>query len=498
MQSNALFQNAHHFNLSGNPNFQNNVTNVFGEGMDGWQILREHVSFNALHDSYVQDPSCQCHPGTRENVLKRLRDWVDNPTPTERIFWLYGPAGAGKSAIAQTIARLYREGEVAATFFFFKSDPSRNDGNRLFTTIAWQLAFSMTSMKDGIVHSPNQRPHLPTSDVETQFDRLVAQPSLRTLREVATGHVAPVIIIDGIDECTDENLQRRFLKVIGDALADDRFPLRFLIVSRPELHIEQTISRFQTPILRIDLARLDDANQDIETYLVDGFSRIASEQGLEPTWPGPKIIREIVYKSSGNFIYASVVIKFVGDLYYFAKTQLDIVLNMKPPKTMSPFAVLDQLFLEILGRVLDQDFLKRYLGVLTARISVSDDYGDLYKDDAVLMHVSEEELHANLRRMRSLLKFEPVIDIHHRSFLDFLHDSSRSGQYYIGQQGGMRRYLEVFVDSLVRYASAVIEQPNHHNVPHFTPRFRTTINVLLKGQASSIAKFPFCLGSLAL
>ncbi|KIL55859.1 hypothetical protein M378DRAFT_17568 [Amanita muscaria Koide BX008] len=151
---------------------------------------------------------------------------------------------------------------------------------------------------------------------------------------------------------------------------------------------------------------------------------------------------------------------------------------------MSPFAVLDQLFLEILRRVPDQDFLKRYLAILTAHISSSSDYGALHKNDAVLMYVSEEELHANLRRMRSLLKFEPYIDVHHKSFLDFLHDSARSGRYYIGQQGGIRRYLEVFVDSLVRYASAVIEQPNHHNVPHFTPRSRTTIDVFLKRRMS--------------
>ncbi|KAM6496464.1 hypothetical protein JOM56_009170, partial [Amanita muscaria] len=144
---------------------------------------------------------------------------------------------------------------------------------------------------------------------------------------------------------------------------------------------------------------------------------------------------------------------------------------MKPPKTMSPFAILDQLFLEILRRVPDQEFLKRYLALLVARISVSSDYGELYKDDAVLMHVSEQELHANLRRMRSLLKFKPGIDLHHKSFLDFLRDSSRSSEYYIGQESGIRRYLEVFVDSLVRYVSAVIEKPNPHDTPHFTPRF---------------------------
>ncbi|KIL61224.1 hypothetical protein M378DRAFT_167209 [Amanita muscaria Koide BX008] len=72
--------------------------------------------------------------------------------------------------------------------------------------------------------------------------------------------------------------------------------------------------------------------------------------------------------------------------------------------------------------------------------------------------------------MRSLLKFEPFIDVHHRSFLDFLQDSSRSGQYHISQQAGTRRYLDFIAGSLVRYASTVIERHDDHKT-HFCPQF---------------------------
>ncbi|KIL59826.1 hypothetical protein M378DRAFT_34379, partial [Amanita muscaria Koide BX008] len=280
-------------------------------------------------DSFAQDPDGRCHPGTRKKVLKRLRDWVDNPNATERIFWLYGPAGAGKTAIARTIAHSYARPKVAATFFFFRSDVNRNDGHRLFTTLAYQLAFSMPEIRDHIAHVLSERPDLPRTDVETQFNQLLARP-FQVLSEDATQQLAPavditaeifkkyqelapVIVIDGVDECADGNLQRQFLKVIGDAVADGRFPLRFLIISRPEDQIEQTIHGFSTPILSIDLAEFDDVNGDIEKYLLDGFSRIASEQGLDASWPGREIVQEIVYNSTGKFIFASLVIRFVGD-----------------------------------------------------------------------------------------------------------------------------------------------------------------------------------------
>ncbi|KIL62485.1 hypothetical protein M378DRAFT_165694 [Amanita muscaria Koide BX008] len=76
------------------------------------------------------------------------------------------------------------------------------------------------------------------------------------------------------------------------------------------------------------------------------------------------------------------------------------------------------------------------------------------------MNVSEKELHTKLRRMRSLLKFEPHIDVHHRSFLDFLNEPSRSGGYCVSEQGGQRRYLELVVDLIVRHVSIVIQNPH--------------------------------------
>ncbi|KIL65460.1 hypothetical protein M378DRAFT_60868, partial [Amanita muscaria Koide BX008] len=107
----------------------------------------------------VQDPDRQCHPGTRENVLKRLRDWADNPKAKERISWLYGPPGAGKSAIAQTIARSSAGPKVAASFFF-RSDVNWNDGNRLFTTLAHQLAISMPEIRGHIADSLSEHPDI--------------------------------------------------------------------------------------------------------------------------------------------------------------------------------------------------------------------------------------------------------------------------------------------------------------------------------------------------
>ncbi|KIL53959.1 hypothetical protein M378DRAFT_174469 [Amanita muscaria Koide BX008] len=77
--------------------------------------------------------------------------------------------------------------------------------------------------------------------------------------------------------------------------------------------------------------------------------------------------------------------------------------------------------------------------------------------------------------MRSLLKFEPFIDVYHKSFLDFLQDPSRSGQYHVSKEGGLKRYLELVVDSVVRHVSMAIEQPHRHGTCRSSPVFKVIV-----------------------
>ncbi|KIL57803.1 hypothetical protein M378DRAFT_87398 [Amanita muscaria Koide BX008] len=92
-------------------------------------------------------------------------------------------------------------------------------------------------------------------------------------------------------------LQQRILKVIGTAIKNTDFPLRFLISSRPEAHIEEAINRFEPPILHLYPASLHDTNSDVEHCLRAEFARIATGQGFDPTRPGQHIVQRLVSKS---------------------------------------------------------------------------------------------------------------------------------------------------------------------------------------------------------
>ncbi|KAJ7899395.1 hypothetical protein B0H13DRAFT_1481802, partial [Mycena leptocephala] len=83
------------------------------------------------HNSAQRYPQPKCHRETRTEMLENLWNWTHNLR--NRIIWLYGPAGAGKSAIAQSLClKLEAEGCLGGAFFFKRGHLSRGNGNKLF------------------------------------------------------------------------------------------------------------------------------------------------------------------------------------------------------------------------------------------------------------------------------------------------------------------------------------------------------------------------------
>lgn len=85
------------------------------------KALSKHIIEGAEYDSSLRDPPPQCHPGTRVQLGRKLNTWFHNRGREQRLLWLNGPAGVGKSAVIQTFAEsLAESGSLGATLFFSK------------------------------------------------------------------------------------------------------------------------------------------------------------------------------------------------------------------------------------------------------------------------------------------------------------------------------------------------------------------------------------------
>ncbi|KIL61690.1 hypothetical protein M378DRAFT_82198, partial [Amanita muscaria Koide BX008] len=212
-------------------NGSNNIVNSCNHPEDELdKLLDGLLSKDALHDSFYSPP--ECHPNTRVTVRNEIGEWIDESGFKEKspLLWLNGPAAVGKSVIAKTISGFHDQ--IVATFFF--STSSDRSAATLFPTLAWQLARRIPDTREHIIASLKKNRSLQTSQIEAQFDLLIIQPLKRSTTMLRS---RPVLVIDGVDECTDESMLVRFLRVLVQASEGGHMPVRVIVCSRPEPRI---------------------------------------------------------------------------------------------------------------------------------------------------------------------------------------------------------------------------------------------------------------------
>ena len=371
-------------------------------------------------------------------------DWVQGLGESERhcyFMWLYGPVGAGKSAIAQTIAEICHELKfLAASFFFSRTAAGRNDHSRLISTLAYQLCLSIPYIRIYIEDAIKLDPNVFSLSLENQVQKLIIEPLSYLHNSVNQyhGRTHPTLfIIDGLDECTSAiHVQCHVLQVLAKQLP---IPMLFLVASRPEPHIRGFFTEepmaLITTTLTLDNSYLPDA--DIKVFLEAKFNFIKRHHPLSDhlpdPWPSASDIDHLVRKASGQFIYASTVIKYIESSRHWPTDRLKTIFGIVSHRKDTPFADLDALYTQIFSSVEDINKVLEVLGVLLF------DMSEFPKSLALietLLGLRCGDLNITLIDLHSILDIptqahKGEIGILHASLGDFLLDQTRAGVYYI-------------------------------------------------------------------
>ena len=253
-----------------------------------------------------------------------------------------------------------------------------------------------------------------------------------------------LVIIDGLDECSDPKVQQHILQVLANAQQQHRLPLVFLVASRPEQHISLT---FNTGLLSSITSRLalDESylpDNDIELFLADKFQEIKSTHRLRPyipsQWPLPDVLKQLVHKSSGQFIYASTVIQYVSSIRHKPVDRLDIILGLRPPQRDLPFSELDALYTHILSGVEDIECVLEILSVIFFCNNPHPIHNwNIWPpiiEKFLCLQPGDVELY--LGELNSLINLEPDRNIRvlHASLTDFFVDPTRAKTFWINRQ----------------------------------------------------------------
>lgn len=422
-----------------------------------------HIAPGAFHGSAERRDPPKCHPHTREAVIRDILKWAHNPSNFRRLMWIYGPAGAGKSAIMQTIAELCEEsGILGGSFFFFRGAERRNVTDHFIPTLAYQLAERIPPFMDHLVATILDDPAVFSRDITSQMKALILNPmaAAATTPDWHFEQNVYVIPVDGLDECQPEASHDEVIRLLADSAS--RSPhMRFIIASRPELVIRDSFSiphiQMQTETLALDEHYLP--NDDIWKYIVDKFQEIKKshimQHSLPPHWPGRNAIDTLVRNSSGQFIYAATVIRYIESPRHSPIEHLATVLKVQssPDQADKPFALLDALYHQIFAAVAD---LPAVLDILSAWLSgvVKENWPLDWIE--ILLGYPCNHAQLLLCDMHSLLQISTCytsqnhLSFYHKSLADFLFDFHRSGpKLYIDHQKCTQFTLTTFFKQFI-------------------------------------------------
>ncbi|KXN81272.1 26S proteasome regulatory subunit rpn-8 [Leucoagaricus sp. SymC.cos] len=468
-----------------NSQFIDNSLNHQGSGLDGIKTLLEASVIDALHDSSTSYSLPRCFPGTRQQFIEEITSWATSQLPTSDnnhgILWTKGPAGVGKSALAQTCTE--ELGSKLAAAFFFR--PNRQDDyDRLFTTLAYQLTIYNSEYRHILDEKIQRDQTIVTKTISRQFQELFTLP-FQELADKGTEVAGMAIFIDGIDEIRDQDVQCEIIDIIAASVQNRSTPFRWAFFSRTEPHLEATFSKAHITTLcrQLILPITREIDGEIEMYLRDGFQKIVERQNLSrlAPWPSDEVIHTLVDAAAGLFIYAATVLRFVGQTDSLGPEEpLRAVLAViaaredtqtADPTPSQPFAELDAFYILIMRRIPPSALQSIQLLLLTTNFTSGGGLGWCAMKLANILGFPEVTFRAACNKLHAVIQFQEREEVF---FLDDTvdqtqHWSKTKGFYHenmnalcSGMVGRISFYHKSFVDFLgdpIRSKEFCIQSP---------------------------------------
>ncbi|KAG8717960.1 hypothetical protein FRC09_013386 [Ceratobasidium sp. 395] len=407
------------------------------------RLSRLPISSSAKYDSAasVTLRRTSCVEDTRVDILQKLWDWVNDPA-SEKVYWLNGMAGTGKTTIAYSLCeRLREEQMLAASFFCSQRLPECRDANRIVPTISYQLSLFSHPFKYALSQVLDQDPEAHNQSILQQFKQLVVRPWMGSLSSASVQNAMPtnlVVVIDALDECEGKEIVVQTVQALLLNATD--LPIKFFVASRPAArildHMRERIGDRLCFELRLHELDHSTVQADIRTYLK---TKLTSPR-LKLTEAN---LETLVKRSGVLFIYAATIANYIAsDNFSRARKRLQDVLSILDGVGHDSSKNLDALYTVILTMAFDdlsmiEEERKEMRLVLYTVICAREPLS--VSAMAWLLGLDGEDcVDAALRPLFSVIHVPDttrVITTLHKSFSEYLLDERRSGLFYCDWPG---------------------------------------------------------------
>lgn len=314
---------------------------------------------------------------------------------------------------------------------------------KFVTSLAVQLAFNVPSLRQSICDAVRKRSDIASLSLSEQWHQLVLIPLSNLQRE---SHRFYILVVDALDECEDVKDVRTILQLLAEARSLTTVRLRVFLTSRPEVPIRHgihCIPQAEHHDFILQNIPLEIVNHDIFLFLEYNLGTIGQEWSLGAKWPGEVVLRQLVHKSSGLFIWAATACRFTNEGEEFAKDRLDEILEGTGSEG-TPEQHLDQIYLTVLQSSIPKTFRapekvrlyarqRKILGSIAILLSPLP-----AASLAKVISISGTQVTQTLEKLQAILDVpKDVTDflrLHHPSFRDFLLNEGRCGEFWVDEK----------------------------------------------------------------
>lgn len=268
------------------------------EGEKNLSILRKWLGVsNRPHDDLV-DTSANRKPGTCEGLMQapEFGKWLDSELRCPQLLWTHAPPGSGKTHQTSFVIDTLVERNAKCVYWFFEYRDARKRSLRnMLRSVAYQIAAHDPTYRQSLLDMQRTGTHVMNGDAHTIWRNILGSKLSKCQSRI-------FLVIDALDEADSARTLLELFAGFGTV----PLSIKILIMSRPLSSIRTSMLRLQkkAPNVIFNEMALTDNLNDIRLAVTDEMDEFPGDEEFKQD-----IIKEIVSRSEGNFLWASLVLK---------------------------------------------------------------------------------------------------------------------------------------------------------------------------------------------
>lgn len=262
--------------------------------------LRKWLGVSGTPEDDLTEIRSNRKPGTCEALLEATEfdKWFNSESRCPELLWLNAPPGSGKTFQSSFIIDRIQIFNAKCAYWFFEYRDARKRSLRdMLRSIAYQIAVQDPGYRQALVQLQRTGAQVANGDSQSIWRNLLGSKISKCQSRI-------YLVIDALDEAESSKNLLDLFSSFGSTNAS----LNIILVSRPLSSIRNSFQRLRkrVPDMNITEMALKDNLEDIRLLATDEMDDFPGQDAFKN-----EVIDEVVSRSEGNFLWASLVLRKV-------------------------------------------------------------------------------------------------------------------------------------------------------------------------------------------